>query len=381
MIRMFYNTDAEPVGAGSVNVASLMATQGIKTGGSETDTGVIPDIKTKSEPTVPVEPSSAAPADSTLAKPGSAAGPGAEANAPEGSTETTKSNVQQVLPDWKELIKKQAEADVLQQLGYDGKIASFLSNWKSGGDVGKYLEALSTDYSKMSAEDVMRCQLRLDYPELSEEDFEEYYRMKVTEHYKLDKDLFTETDIKRGNILLNADAKRIRQALIDKQQEFLLPKAPEQPIVDKEAEKMAEQKAAQESLDAYKNLVHSDPYVKEVVKNKLLAVGQGDERFNYETQDPARLLNLLYDGNAWKSKLQNEDGTPNIQKQLLIAAIVEDEKLFLNEFAKHYKTLGAKNAIDPIENASSVVGTPSKGSVGPMSPAEALARAGVIVSG
>jgi len=88
---------------------------------------------------------------------------------------------------WQEVLKQQQPDTVLKELlgvddtklGFikelqelDPKMVAFLNTWKSNGDVTAYLREMTTDYSKMSSEDMMRCQLTHQYPEASEQAIE-----------------------------------------------------------------------------------------------------------------------------------------------------------------------------------------------------------------
>lgn len=369
MMRKFYDVAApEAPAAPAFNPAEYMARQGART---DVNTTEVPDIKTPDkatsdapagQPAVAEEAREKAP-EATPAKPAAAAPTG---QVPEA--------------DWKQHLKKAPEAEVLKELGYDEKLVGLLNRWKTGGSVTEYLEAAQVDYQKMTAAEVMKRHLRQEYPDLSNEDFEELYRMNVTEHYKLDPDMFTEQEVKRGNILLNAQAKRVREELIQKQQEYLLPKAPDnKPVTLEDLEK--EQEASRvEAVNQYKAILDADPYVKEVMKNGSLTIGEGAEAFNY-TVDGNKLTELLLDVNKWRSLLKNEDGTLNIKKQMLLSAVVLGDKSFLDEYAKHCKRLGANSVADAVENAVPPVGSPASAAMPDLSPAAALAKGGVIVSG
>lgn len=348
------------------DVAAVLAKSGAKIEDTS-NPGEIPDIKIEEPPKAPVT------------EPGT------------GSVETTATPaptpapVEQPSPepaeiDWLEVLKSRPEEEVLQALGYDQKTVGFLNKWRSGEDLKGYFEALTTDYAKMSSEDLMRRQLHQEYPTLSGEDFEELFRMRVIENYKLDADLFEEKDVRRGRILLNADAEKVRQQFVEKQQQFLLstPPQPQPSVAEVESQRLEQE--AQEAFAAYKEQVAGDAFTKNVLSTKLLPIGEGEEKFNYEVGDPQAYLNLLYDPN-WAAKLFNPDGTPMMNKQLLIAAIVNDGEQVLTRLADHYKMIGAKSAVEPIENASPPAGTPSKGNEVPLTPAAALAQAGVITSG
>lgn len=73
----------------------------------------------------------------------------------------------------------------------------------------------------------------------------------------------------------------------------------------------------------------------------------------------------------------NTDGTPKTEHQLAVAAFAQDSKKFLSEYAKHLKAIGAKEVIDPIDNASEPnKSKASKSEALPNSAAANLAKSG-----
>ena len=183
--------------------------------------------------------------------------------------------------------------------------------------------------------------------------------------------------VEEGKLLLDAKAEMYRDKLVQKQQEYLLPQ--HTPKTDDSEER------AQQEFENYKNNLLGSQLTQDMMQNKRLSIGEGDEKFNYPLTDPNSVVNNLFDSNAWSNKLfevqkdanGNEQFIPNIEKQLLISAILEDHKGFLREMAKHYKSLGGKATIDSLDNPSPIGGSaPTKAAVEPKSPAEWMARNG-----
>jgi len=64
----------------------------------------------------------------------------------------------------------------------DPKMVKFLDTWKNNGDaLQDYLKEAATDYATMPSEDVMRHQLREEYPKASEKQLEILFRKEVIE--------------------------------------------------------------------------------------------------------------------------------------------------------------------------------------------------------
>lgn len=370
-----------------VNIAAMMAKEGQKTDDSPVHVPVQntpvpqveqPKVTQQEEPkteTVNEPPAPQAAAEPTKPEPektGPTAAPVAPAQQP----------AQPVEVDWKELLKKQPEADVLKAVGLDDKMINFLSRWKSGEDLKDYLEAITTDYSKLSPEELLRRQLSREFGSLSAEDFEEVYKMKVTEQFKLDPDLYDEKEVRRGRLMLGIEADKVRQEFIKKQQELLLSKPPEAGPSTAEIEARAQEEKRLKDFQAYKGLVDTNELTKQLVANKLLKIGEGEKAFNLEVTNPNDVLDLLYDSTKWTQKLWNADGTPNIRKQLVLAAIAHDDEAFFSNWAKHYEMLGEKSIAERIQNASEPsTGTFAKGNAESSDPISQLARFGTITSG
>src|SRR6266700_2939434 len=212
-IRKFYEVATPDA---PVNIASIMAKSGIKT---DADPVEIPNIITETKKVeatqVPVKVETTVPV---------AVAPAETPPPPTNPAPVQVQNIPEPIPevkplDWKEVLKSHNpdQGEVMKAIGLDEKMVGLFNTWRTTGDVRKYLEAVSTDYSKMTAEDVMKHYLQQKFPEFSNEDFQELYRAKVIEQYKLDPTMFEEKDIKLGKILLQADAKEIRENLMRQQ--------------------------------------------------------------------------------------------------------------------------------------------------------------------
>jgi hypothetical protein len=404
-IRKFYNIDApETPSTPTANIASLMATGGVLL--KEGSSGELPDVLNKevqNEPPTVTEPQSVEP---TTEIPNAAQASNETPTAtPEPVTATPAPIEQEPAPvqTWQEVLRNQQPKaeEVLQDLGYDAnaislakklqenpKMLGFFNHWETNGDVSAYLRELNTDYSKMPAEEVMRHQLRKDYPKAPEAAINALYEEEIVERYKLDPDRFTEAEVERGRLLLEAKADRYRDEFVTNQEKFLIPKPPEPKpeVVDNSA---AERQ--QQEIENYKRTINSNAYTQNIITNKSMTIGDGPEKFNYPISDPQALLDTLFDDGKWQETqfdiVRNSDGslksaTPKIEHQLLVALVARDGKAFLDAYANHFKSIGGRSTIEPIENAKPPVNeTPTMSTPPPASAAEAMARSGRVVSG
>lgn len=314
--------------------------------------------------------------------------------------EQSKAVAEEVKPttvSWQEVLKQQQPDTVLKELlGVDDsklgfikelkelppEMAKFLDTWKNKGDISAYLKEWTTDYSKMSAEDVMRNQLKADYPEASEKAIDALFKRKVIDSYNLDTEKYSDEEVEEGRLLLDAEADRYRKVLIEKQKAYVLPT----PSEAKPIEQDNSEAEAATRYEAYKSSVINDPYTKSLFSNKQITIGEGTEAFNYPVE-PTEVADILFNNEKWLAAINNvtvdakgdKVYTPDVEKQMLLGAVAKYGKAFLNEYAKHFKALGGKSVIDPLENAKPI--TPlaaTESQTKPASAAEAMAKSGVI---
>lgn len=318
------------------------------------------------------------------------------------ATETKKEEPQIVAPEktpiWQEVLKSQQPDTILKELGYgeklvdflkenkdlDPKLLGFLSHWKSNdGNVEPYLRALTTDFTKMNAEDVMKHQLQVQNPELDAKQLDRLYKLKVVDRYKLDPQLYSEDEVADGQIELSVDVKPIRTQLSEQQQNYLFPKpAPKETVVDNSAQQQ------QQRAQAFKSYIDSHPAIKSLLTNKMVSFGEGEDKYDFPV-DADDIYGLVTDADKFANSLylKNEkaDGTSttelDVEKQILMGLVARHGKGFLKQHAQYYKNLGGKSAIAPIENAKPpAIGEPAKAEKTASSPAAAAAKHGRLVS-
>lgn len=388
--RFFYDVAAAEAPAEPVSLAAAMAKTGrLVQPGNEGDTPRINTTEKKEEPTPAPAP---APATANQAQPAAQAKPETPkpAEVPGAAKPQTEATAQ--VPSWQEVLRQQQPSAILKELGYDEGTADFLSenkaldpkmiglikHWKSnGGDIGPYLKALNTDYGKMAPEDVMRHQLQMQNPELDAKQLETLYRVKVTQRYKLDPALYSEEEVDEGRIELMADVKSIRQTLTAEQQNYLVPKPPEAKAAGPDPQALQRQQEA----ERVRQFVEADPYTRNLLATGKLTVGEGDDKFEFPV-DTNAILDVMNNPETLGKKLYNKDGSPDTVKMWLLSGVAEYGLNFFKQVALHYKTLGGRSAIAPIENAKPPAGgTPAHAETESKDPAAAMAKRGRVTRG
>lgn len=387
---------AEAVETQPVNIAALMATQGYN---SDNRPEVKPPVEDKQDNEQKVETKVEVPA--AIASAETKVETVVQETKPPSEVVETKQIVEekpQTIPAWQEVLKQQQPDTVLKELGFDDKkiglvnrlkelppqIVGLIDTWQSNGDLGAYLKEMSTDYSKMSSEDVMRNQLRLDYPKASEKQIEALFKREIIEAYSLDPDKYSEDEVEEGRLLLDAKADKFKDQLVQRQQQFLIPKAAE--AVSNEPDNSEQEEAAK--IEERKTYVSNDPFVKNMFATRQFTIGEGTEAFNYPIDTDA-VGGVLYDGEKWREAINNVSVngkgekiyTPKPEHQALVSMVAKYGKDFLNAYANHFKAIGGKTVIDPLENAKpNTTNQASASVIPPKTAAEAMARGGRLVN-
>jgi len=409
-VRKFYDTAVVDEGAGGTetaaveqqqapSIAALMAKHGENNNGSEMVAKPIQIDKTevKTETDNKVETPAATAKEETKVEETKVVTPVAEEGKAE-VIETQKENQSKPVQNWQDALKEQKPDAVLKALGFDDEKVSFvnelksldpkmfglLKTWQEKGDVKEYLRELSTDYSKMPSEEVMRHQLRREYPKASDSQLEVLYRKEVAEKYNLDS--IDDDEKEEGKLLLDAKAEKYRDELIANQEKFLIPAPPEKTAEatvdpDLEARRVAVEKVTEQ--------FHNDPYTKEVLSKNVISIGEGEDKFSFPV-DGKELASLVMNGDETGELMfdkqvdagGNEVLIPKSKHQILVAAVNKYGEKLITELAKHYKSIGGKSAIEPIDNAKPTnTNNTSTAEQEPKTPAEWMAKKGYLNSG
>lgn len=299
---------------------------------------------------------------------------------------------------WQDALKGQQPEAVLQQLGFNERQAKFISELKDvdekvlnlldsykKGEYLEYLKLSSVDFEKMPAEELMRHQLRKDYPKASEAQLEALYEREIIEKYNLDSE--DETLKEKGLLLLEAIADKHRDGFIQDKNNVLLP--PYQEKQPEEVRETPEQLEAKRQVEEVVNSFKEDSYTKQVIQSGIISIGEGDEAFSFPV-DGKELVDLVLNGDTTGEltyeKSQDASGKESYRAKskhnMLVAAVNKYGEKFFSEYAKHFKSLGAKATLDPIENASNVkVPQTAQSENKPTTVAGLMAKQGVLNSG
>ena len=201
-------------------------------------------------------------------------------------TEVKEKPAEVTTVDWKSALKTADKWEALKELGYDDFTIGMLKYKEQTGDYTPYLQVKTVDYTKMTPEQILKTDLRKQYPDMSEKALNFKYNKEATEKYYLNREDYPEgsDEAEIGQELMKIDAEQKRKAFIEEQNKF---KAPE-PQPDLDATKR--EADLQQQQAALGNLVMNNEATTSLQKSKSIVFGQGEESFTYPIADPQSLV-------------------------------------------------------------------------------------------
>ncbi len=268
---------------------------------------------------------------------------------------------QPVAQDWRELVKQQDQKEVYKfldideqalslskELGSDPFVTKMLNYRKEHGNLTPFIEAATKNWDDVSDLELLRDDLKRQYPNLSKEKFEKLAKAEIDRRFLLGEDALEE-EVELAQIRLETEGDKIRQLRKKEQQEFLDSVKP----VDYAAEskRIAEEAEAkaQKEFEFFKNIVESHPLTTKLMTEKNIVLGEGEQSFKY-TVNPASIKEKTFDVNRFYNQFWevNGDGNQvfNIDKWNRVVAYAENPLLLEKALINHGISLGTKEIID-----------------------------------
>lgn len=267
---------------------------------------------------------------------------------------------QVVATDWKEELKKANPKDILKELGYDEFLAEFAEYRKNGGDAYKYLEARAFDWNEVSHQELVKDDLKIQYPHLTEEKIEKLYQAKYKQS-----EYASEEDKEIGLIQLEADAELVRQERIREQKSFQIPEiATAQEALELQNRIAEEQKFQAETSQRIMEFFREHEATKSLYNSKRVAIDLGDNgKFNFNIDKPENLMAVALDSEKWQRAISVNPQEADVNK--LIPDVAKLQKIALVALNPNYekdlvnygKSLGLKAIVEEGQNARRPVGS------------------------
>lgn len=276
----------------------------------------------------------------------------------ETSTEAQPSAQVQVT-DWKEQLKKSDPKEILKELGYDEFVADFAEFRKNGGDAYKFLEAKAFDWNNVSHTDLVFDELKLQYPNLSDDKIEKLYQARYKQS-----DFASDEDREIGLIQLEADAELVRQKRIYEQQQFRIPEVSRPQEVDNQFQYAEQERIIAEQQQQVLQFFREHDATKSLLESKRVAIDLGDNgKFNFNIDKPENLMAVALDGEKWQRAIsvnpQEADPAkliPDVAKLQKIALVALNPN-YEKDLVNYGKSLGLKAIIEEGQNARRPVGS------------------------
>lgn len=226
----------------------------------------------------------------------------------------------------------------------DDFIKGVVEYYEKTGDITPYLQAKLTDFNQMSDEEVMRRNLREEYPDVSEKAFDRLYKQQVVDKFKLDVDEWGEDDSELGKELLKSEASKVRQKYVDWQKGFTAPEPVknEGPVQDE----------AQEALKKFEASVKESEVTKKLLEGKRITIKDGEGEFAYEVPEVESLVDMTVDNNKFFSQFASADGQVDFAKWYKTVAYSQNPEQFEKSLINYGKTLGRQEVTKEIKNPS-----------------------------
>lgn len=196
----------------------------------------------------------------------------------------------------------------------DPFIENLVSTYLSGGDLSPYLSAKTTDFDKMSDEEVYKINLRKQYDTLDEATFDLVYASRLKQ-FLPDPDSATETELATGKALLKAETAKIRGELKKEQEKFLAPISPEK---------------QREELQKIEQAIYQDAATVSLVSTQKLQVKVGDSTVFVGVPDPKPMVASTLDPqeNFFNYFMDQATQKPDLAKWYEVVAYAQNPELF-----------------------------------------------------
>lgn len=237
--------------------------------------------------------------------------------------------------------------DVLSQLSqYEAKakllddpfLATLADKYHQGEDLTPYLRAKTVNYDTMSLEDLAELHIRQKYPNASKEILAGLYEEEIIKGFGLG-----DEDNVLGRFKFETEMGKVKELLKAEQAKYLEPTERISP--NKEAEDRLRQE-----IEAFNQLVDSDPTVKALRTENKIAVKHGDESVYVGVDKADDLVEMAKDTGRFFSLFKKEDGQIDLEKFMRVAAFANNPAAYDAALIAHGKTKATEGMIGQLQN-------------------------------
>ena len=216
-------------------------------------------------------------------------------------------------------------------------------------DGGKLEDFLKTqvDYSSMSEMDVIKAEMKLNDPDLSESDME----FLINKEYQLDSEEYDEDEVRLSNIKLRKDARKAKTALKEWQDGYTIPENKESVESEQKMEQTNQpsQEALAKEKARWEKAVNDSASKMEKIDFEINEKG---DKFTFALSDEDRVnvVKNTSDLSKFWSRFMNGDGTENVEKLNKTMFMVDNFDKIIRAAASQFKSEGKDAILDDIKN-------------------------------
>lgn len=251
--------------------------------------------------------------------------------------------------NWKDEIKKLDVKEVAKELGLSDFALEMNEYLAKGGNAADYINAKGYDWNKVSDEELVKAELKNQFPDASDLQIQRVYNKKYTQR---EEDL--DEDKEDGLLIMKADARKLREEKIQRQNSFKIPEAIIPQVKDEAYEQWKQgqqsQAALMEQLDGY---YKNHEATKTLNESKRVAVSLGEgAQFNFSVSNPEVLTRVYTDGGeTWQKITSTQSGEPDVRKQQLIALFAHNPEKYSQDLFNYGVQMGKKKLVEEGQNA------------------------------
>jgi len=217
---------------------------------------------------------------------------------------------------------------------------------KDGGKLEDFLKT-QVDYANMSEMDVIKAEMKLNDPDLTESDMD----FLINKEYQLDDEEYDEDEVRLSKIKLRKDARKAKTALKEWQDGYTISEKKESVEPQQKVEQNTQ--PSKESLE--KERVRWEGAVKDSASKMEqidFEINEKGDKFTFalSDEDRANVVKNTSDLSKFWSRFMNGDGTENIEKLNRTMFMVDNFDKIIRAAASKFKSDGKDAILEDIKN-------------------------------
>lgn len=240
------------------------------------------------------------------------------------------------------------EYDPFEKLGVkdDAYFKKLYEAYKNDA-LDEFLITTHTDYDAMSDVEIMKMQIDSQYKNLSEDDRDLIFQMKLQKDFNIS-DLNSD-DSRAGKLMMKLEADKIREGLKEQQAQYQPPTRPNE-VEQFKKQLELQQLEAQKQVEDFKNYFTQTPEYKQFETSRLVEFGDQENKVRFEIDKSADFLGETLDQQKFFSKFVKDDGQVDVAKWQRVWAYANNPSAVEKALFNSGKSAGEKRLFDELKN-------------------------------